>query len=516
MFTKSISALIILTFICSGNVYPLEGKDTLRKPIGSDALTRAAKAADAASPVFTSGETLNSIQVSAGKAVEPLSIMYGRKSPFKMNADAILRSTNRDAKLLKEFLEYMASSVDIDMKNWIEGRTIVFQSGFHTIYLDTKLYGHAAVDFLQDIAANKKDLNQSLLELTLLYSGIISDTARRDFLKVAGTERTRKIINLLQVNGGAQGPALASGQTIGGIAEGVMTAAEHVMMNKFLLNAKALNEDKRNIDLEIAFGVRGHIRIQIVPNMFEKTGFRSHAAIRDGIVYIDQDTIISEAGMTYLRREISWLRHMYRAADALYKSRVGVDADPKTPQAPRQLLVEWLDSSGTPEEVSWLLSRVNELAEELSHGDSWMPAQQDIQHPILGTISRLRYLAKSSDAIGLTIYRNGDVKFTPVKDSEYAIDRARAAAEADEKGWVRMFRADNTDPAGKSSEEIRVGSGLWLEKMLQDRRDINEISIPQNASVEQIRDILLNVFKNDRPVRGAVRMSPARAATTGL
>ena len=143
---------------------------------------------------LASGETLNSIQVSAGKASKPLSIMYGRKSPFKMNADAILKSTSGNTMLLREFLEYVASDVDIDMKQWREGGVIVFQSGFHTVYLHTKLYGHAAVDLLEDIATNREDLNASLLKLTLLYGY----TANRDFLKVAATPRTRKIINLQQ------------------------------------------------------------------------------------------------------------------------------------------------------------------------------------------------------------------------------------------------------------------------------------------------------------------------------
>ena len=49
--TKLISTLIILTFIFTSNVYSLERKDTLRKPIGSDALTRAAKAVEASSGV---------------------------------------------------------------------------------------------------------------------------------------------------------------------------------------------------------------------------------------------------------------------------------------------------------------------------------------------------------------------------------------------------------------------------------------------------------------------------------
>ena len=35
--TKVVSALIILTFICSGNVYPLDNKNTLRKPLGDTA-----------------------------------------------------------------------------------------------------------------------------------------------------------------------------------------------------------------------------------------------------------------------------------------------------------------------------------------------------------------------------------------------------------------------------------------------------------------------------------------------
>ena len=52
--TKVVSALIILTFICTGNAYPLEYKDTLRKPMGGDALNRAVAVADAASPALTS------------------------------------------------------------------------------------------------------------------------------------------------------------------------------------------------------------------------------------------------------------------------------------------------------------------------------------------------------------------------------------------------------------------------------------------------------------------------------
>ncbi|MDP2912080.1 MAG: hypothetical protein Q8N76_07100 [Candidatus Omnitrophota bacterium] len=347
--TKFVSALIILTFICSGNVYSLEYKDTLRKPIGSDALTRAAKAADAASP------------------------------------------------------------------------------------------------------------------------------------------------------------ALASGQTIGGIAEGVMTAIEHEIVNGFLGERNARREEYARHDLEDLLEIRGEIRIQSVPEMFRETGFRGHWAVKDGIVYIDKETLDndSEKGIAYARHMTDQLKLILRFA--AWK------------KFTRAQLVDWLERTGNPFEVRRLLTMAYVKAAKIPSEYNEPMAEHKSIRVIL---SKLVYLAASSDEKGLRINSKGEVRFTPAMDSQYFLSRQLS------KGDARMFDPKSRLVGGyralfavQETVERIYPNGLdlgqsVLTRTLQGIKD-SEISIPQHAAVDFIRDTLFQYFI--RPVRSATRIAPPSiAVTTGL